>query len=263
MVIFDGQSEIPILTYHSVDNSGSVISITPVQFREQMMYLRRRGYQTMTLQNMLKYSKENDGTVPPKTIVLTFDDGFMNNYESAFPILQDCGMTATIFVVTDLVGSVCAWGKDEGFPETPLMSWNEIDEMHRYGIDIQPHSCTHPCLPSLHGDQIFNEVFKCRQVIEQRLGKDAKVFCYPYGKFNDEVIAALKRAGYIAAVTTMFGRNRRARNCFKLKRIGSAHFANRAKFRLVLHPSYELYIQLKTAFIDRFKNWSLEPGQGC
>lgn len=250
MKLFQRKVGIPILTYHSVDDSGSVISISPECFRKQMKYLRCKGYQSISLPELVDYL-QTDGVVPQKLVIITFDDGFMNNYETAFPILRDCGMTATIFVVTDLIGKLCTWGTLEGFPETPLMSWTEIKEMHRHGIDIQPHSCTHPRLTALAEDQVFDEVLRSKQEIEQTLGKQAGVFCYPYGSFDSKVISIVKRTGYIAAVTTMFGRSFSADERYRLRRVGSAHFTTQARFQLGLHSWYDLCVVCKNALMKR------------
>jgi peptidoglycan/xylan/chitin deacetylase (PgdA/CDA1 family) len=216
----------PILGYHSIDDSGSSISIAPSQFEEQMGFLYKKEYKTITLRDYLDSIMMNQPT-PRKSIVLTFDDGYKNNYDIAFPILRVFGFTATIFLVTGFMGKTDSWEKDKGIPDFPLLSWNEVLEMKKYGIDFQPHSHSHPLLTDLTGDEIKAELINSKKEIESRLNKKAEVFCYPHGKYDDEVIKILKDLGFKAAVTTRFGWNYKPIDFFKIERIVSRWFRKR------------------------------------
>jgi len=213
----------PILSYHSIDNSGSPISVAPKEFENQMNFLWKSGYTTITLWEYVNSMMMNK-PVPSQGIVLTFDDGYKNNYDVMFPILKSFGFTATIFVVTGFMGKEDSWEKDEGIPDLPLLSWNEVMEMKKYGLDFQPHSHSHPLLTHLTEDKIRAELINSKREIESRLNEKAGVFCYPYGKYDAKVIKILKEVGFKAAVTSRFGWNYEPIDFFRIERIGSRWF---------------------------------------
>jgi peptidoglycan/xylan/chitin deacetylase (PgdA/CDA1 family) len=226
-----------ILSYHSIDNSGSSISVAPNEFEDQMNFLYKRGYTTIRLWEYVN-SIMMENPVPPQGIVLTFDDGYKNNYEVMFPILKSFGFTATIFVVTGSMGKMDFWKKDRGIPDLPLLSWNEVKEMKKYGLDFQPHSHSHPLLTNLTEDEIKAELINSKREIETRLDEKAEVFCYPYGKDDDKVIGILKEVGFKAAVTSRFGWNYEPIDFFRLERIGSRWFRKRPwAFKMYLNCS--------------------------
>jgi len=231
----------PILGYHSIDDSGSSISIAPSQFGKQMNFLYKNEYKTITLKDYLDSIMMNQPT-PRKSIVLTFDDGYKNNYDIAFPILRVFGFTATIFLVTGFMGKTDSWEKDKGIADFPLLSWNEVLEMKKYGIDFQPHSHSHLLLTNLTGDEIKAEVVRSKKEIESRLNKKAEVFCYPYGKYGDKVIKILKDLGFKAGVTTRFGWNYKPIDLFKIERIVSRWFRKRPW-------AFKMYINYSGSFL--------------
>jgi len=227
----------PILSYHSIDNSGSYISVAPNEFKEHMNFLYQRGYTTITLREYVNSLIMNE-SAPSKSIVLTFDDGYKNNYDIAFPILRGFGFTATIFLVTGFMGKMDSWEKDKGIPNSPLLSWNEVAEMKKYGFDFQPHSYSHPLLTNLTPDEIKAELINSKKEIESRLDEKAEVFCYPYGKLDDKVIKILKEVGFKAAVTARFGWNYEPIDFFRVERIGSRWFRKRPwAFRMYINCS--------------------------
>lgn len=227
----------PILGYHSIDDSGSSISIAPSQFEEQMDFLYKRDYKTITLRDYLDSIMMNQ-PIPRKSIVLTFDDGYKNIYDIAFPILKAFGFTATIFLVTGFMGKMDSWEKDKGIPNSPLLSWNEVAEMKKYGIDFQPHSHFHHLVANLTPDEIKAEVLSSKREIESRLDEKAEVFCYPYGKYDDKVIKILKDLGFKAAVTARFGWNYEPIDFFRVERIVSRWFRKRPwAFRMYINCS--------------------------
>src|SRR3990170_1367211 len=231
----------PVLTYHSVDESESWTSISPILFRQQMDYLSRNGYQCLSLLNWIEILIS--GKSPPrKSFVITFDDGYKNNYEVALPILKACQFTATIFVVTGALNKSSAWERLRGIPDLPILSREEVRELSMSGIDIQPHSHTHTALTTLDNKQIKEELLTSKKEIGEITGKEADIFCYPYGYYSSNIIDLLKEAGFKSAVTIDFGRDRSGADLFRLKRIGSAHFRTLLRFRLVMAGWYDLYI---------------------
>lgn len=214
---------VPILAYHSVDNSGSFISISPGQFESQMQYLAGRQYRSLLLKDFIRHACA--GKRPPaRSFILVFDDGFKNNYEIAFPILRRYGFTATIFLVTQFVGSTSSWIKKYSAPVYPLLTWTEIETMQAYGIDFQLHSNTHPDLTHLATGEIAEEIERCKQQLEAKLNSQAELFCYPYGKFDSRVKKAVAAADLKGGMTTITGWNHFGFDPFTIKRTASRLF---------------------------------------
>lgn len=234
---------IPILTYHSIDDSGSSISVTPSLFKRQMRYMKERGYRTITLSQFVDHAILRNG-FQKGTFVITFDDGYKNNYEIAPPVLRAWGFTATIFLVTDFVGQEATWEKKRRIPDFSLLSWQDVDEMSQWDFDFQPHSCTHARLPELSSRDMEREILESRSAIEERTGRSADIFCYPYGKFNQKVISLLKSAGFRGAVTARFG-VRQQGDLYRLNRLWGERLSNMLTFRAALAGKYEHYFRLK------------------
>ncbi|MBU0534185.1 MAG: polysaccharide deacetylase family protein [Candidatus Omnitrophica bacterium] len=216
--------KVPILFYHKISQPNpkakvSALYVTPYNFRRQMRYLKWRGYKTISLYELLNWL---DGTkkLPSKSIILTFDDGYEDNYTYAFPILKEFRFSATIFLITKDIGGLSGWINSEETIKEPLLSWDKIKEMANYGIDFQPHTHTHPSLPKLDKEKIKKELVISREIIEKQLGKKADFLCYPYGHFNSGVQQILKEVGYKCALTTKRGIVKQNDNLYALNRIG-------------------------------------------
>ncbi len=232
-----------VITYHSFDSSGSCISIAPERFREHLSIIKSMGYSTVTASEMAA-ALEGGAPLPGKAVVLTFDDGLWNNYEVAFPMLQEFGFRATIFLVTGYTGRTSTWERDPGIPALPLLTWDRIREMERYGMDFQPHSVSHPRLTRIPDRDIERELRRSRDEIEDRLGKSAPVFCYPYGDYDERVIGHLQRLGFRAA----FAGRPAVQGPFSMARVGSAHLANGLAYRAALRGSFRHFYSLKKKF---------------
>ena len=198
---------VPVLYYHSVNESAdNEVTITPENLKTQLKYIKDEGYVTLTL-NELKGYLLNNSPIPNKSIVITFDDGYMDNYYSAFPILKDFDMVATIFCITSaLDGSY-------------YLSKEAINEMSNYGIDIQSHTVNHPNLDKMTYDEQLTELKESKKTLESITGKKIDSIAYPFGDFNDYSIQAAKDAGYTLGFTTQRGLSDRDDNPLKLDRI--------------------------------------------
>jgi peptidoglycan/xylan/chitin deacetylase (PgdA/CDA1 family) len=165
-----------ILCYHSVDPSGSVISVSPSEFGAHMDALAASGRPVVPLTEVCRR---------PGSVAITFDDGLRSFYQTAFPILQDHRFPATVFVVSGYAGLWNDWtSQPEGIEKFELMTWNEIAEVSRYGIGIGAHTVTHPRLTELAEADARAEMKSCRDQIQDRIGKRAVTFAYPYGDSN-------------------------------------------------------------------------------
>jgi peptidoglycan/xylan/chitin deacetylase (PgdA/CDA1 family) len=215
---------VTVIGYHSIDDSGSPISFGPAAFAQQMRFLRRHGYPVVPLRAVFDWLAGGK-PVPENAVAITFDDGFASVRKHAWPVLQELKMPATVFVTTDYVGRTMTWSKVRGIPDLPMLTWDEIAELHRDGMDIQPHSGSHPFLSRLSDREIEEEVGRSADAIAHRLGRPCEVFCYPYGDFDERVIRALKARGFRGACAAMYGKVRRGDDPFHVRRIGVEHIS--------------------------------------
>jgi len=229
-----------VIIYHSFDGSGSCISVTPTLFREHLRIIRSMGYSTVTATQLVD-ALEGGPPLPSKAVALTFDDGLWNNYEEALPLLKEFGFTATVFLVTGYTGRDSTWERDPGIPAFPLMTWDKIKEMESYGIDFQPHSVSHPHLTRLSDKDLEEELLQSRRVIEDRLGKSASIFCYPYGEFDARVIDMLRKHGFRAA----FAGHPAREEVLSLKRVGSAYLTSGLAYRTAIKGGFQYFYSLK------------------
>jgi peptidoglycan/xylan/chitin deacetylase (PgdA/CDA1 family) len=163
-----------ILTYHSLDDSGSVISVLPAVFRAQMRALQESGVPVVPLRDLL--------AAAGPAVALTFDDGFQNFAEVAAPELARLGFPATVFLVTGYCGRSNDWpGQWSGIPRLALMSWPAIEDLSRAGLSFGAHTATHPDLSRLAESAARDEVLGSKRCLEDRLGRPVEAFAYPYG----------------------------------------------------------------------------------
>lgn len=183
--------KIPVICYHSInkDPSGkSPIIISPEKFRQHLQTIKDNGYTTLTMAQFNDYIF-GDKPIPEKSVLLTFDDGYMDNYTNAFPILKEFNMNATIFVISSyLDGDI-------------YMSPSNIKEMSDYGIDIESHTVSHLRLSELSYEQQFNELKNSKQTIEKITGKPVISIAYPEGKYNEDTTKAVLETGYAMGFT--------------------------------------------------------------
>jgi len=258
---------IPVLMYHHVNPVGNFINVTPDRFQEQMQYLARSGYRTINtseLYDILNSEQEIDG----KTVMITFDDGWLDNYLYAFPVLKKYSLKAVIFVVT-------SWIKGEGirterktlpphrecveFVRTGrggdvMLSWDELKEMQSTGlIDIQSHTHRHirwfkEMNDVRQREYLVEDLSRSKKIIEERLGKTCDALCWPWGDNNELSKEIALNAGYKMLFTTVKGSNYRREDLSEIKRIviGNIRLKNFRK-KLFIHRSpflSRLYLRL-------------------
>lgn len=184
---------IPILMYHSIGiNPSSTLFVPPKVFHKQMDHLKNAGYHTMTFKDLISW--KTGEMIPDKPILITFDDGYLDNYKIVYPFLKKLQMKATIFTTSDFIG----------FPNH--LNWDQIKEMERSGcIEIGAHTRRHSELTTNTPLQLVDEIWGAKQKMEKRLGHPVIAFAYPSGKFNQKVLQVVKRAGFDFAVTTKPG----------------------------------------------------------
>ncbi|MFQ6116481.1 MAG: polysaccharide deacetylase family protein [bacterium] len=192
------RARIPVLLYHRIDREKDPVHrsycIDPDVFEKQMAWLKKEGYTTISLTDLQQYYQQG-GSVPERSIVLTFDDGFYCNYTRAYPILQQQEFIATIFLTTDLIRNPVpvAESKDS------FLSWDEIKEMYQAGFSFQSHGCSHRPLDTISLEEVSREAHESKASIEKALRTEVKYFCYPFSRFNEAIKRIIKREGYIGA----------------------------------------------------------------
>jgi len=191
-----------IFMYHSIDESGSPISVEPRVFRQQMEFLALGRPRVVPLADIATER------APDESIALTFDDAFANFEEHAAPIMADLGLPGTVFVVTDHVGKTNAWGNATAtlasggaIPILPLMTWDAIQRVTRRGIEIGAHTRSHPQLTSLSDQKVADEVDEPAERLARELGTRPTAFAYPYGDLDHRVVTTVRRT-YQRACTT-------------------------------------------------------------
>lgn len=189
---------IPILTFHSIDDTGSPISVSPLQFKRQMEDLWVRGWSTCNLDELVQ--GYHCGQWPEHSFMLTFDDGFVNFATQALPVLCKHGFSATVFVTTDWVGRTNDWPGQPGWvPRSALMDWNALRMISKSGMGIGAHSCSHADLTRAGSAQKEREVLNSAELIEQQIGRPVQSFAYPYGAVTQDIegmVAARYKAGF-------------------------------------------------------------------
>lgn len=235
---------IPILMYHGISRDvaggepGAKVHVTPRLFAEQMRYLHQAGYRTIDIAGALGELKT--GPIPSRTVVITFDDGYRDFYTLAFPILNSCGFSASVFLISSLVADTAKAHGSERY-----MSWSEVREIHSHGIRIGSHSATHPILNHLSAKQIDAELEISKRYIEQRLGCSVRSFSYPYSfpehdhSFVRYVCAQLEGVGYENAVTTIIGSTGPGSDRFLLPRLPINALDDLELFKAKLDGAYD------------------------
>jgi peptidoglycan/xylan/chitin deacetylase (PgdA/CDA1 family) len=205
----ESATAVPILMYHSVAGDGppelAPYRISPQAFREQMRYLRRHGYHSITIEDWGACIAARR-PLPGRPVILTFDDGYKDFIENAWPILERADFKATLFVVTESVGRVADWDPAVS-QHLPLMGWRDLSELQAKGVEIGSHSALHKDFSAISIDQVMAEGRRARETLRENLGREAKSIAFPWGRGDEGVRRALARCGYTFGLTTWGGRS--------------------------------------------------------
>jgi peptidoglycan/xylan/chitin deacetylase (PgdA/CDA1 family) len=196
--------DVLVLCYHAVSTRWPAhLSVAPDVFEAQIRHLLRRGYRGTT------FTRAVTGGEGGRQLVVTFDDGFQSVRDLAFPILRELGVPATLYVPTGFMdgGQLLAWpGTDEWVGgehehELAAMSWDGVRELREAGWEIGAHTHTHPKLTQVDDAQLADELERSRRICEERLGEPCRSVAYPYGDYDERVVAAAGAAGFETAAT--------------------------------------------------------------
>jgi peptidoglycan/xylan/chitin deacetylase (PgdA/CDA1 family) len=183
-----------ILMYHSLDTSGSVISLAPEVFRLHMSTLKASGAPVVPLGDVQR---------TPGAFAITFDDGFRSFAETAVPVLRDYNFPATVFVVSGYCGKFNDWQPRRDIARQPLMSWSELRQLTAQGIEIGAHTVNHPNLLHMPADQAAAELSDSRARLCEELGRPVNSFAYPYGQSNAKLRVVARKHFGVACGTGM------------------------------------------------------------
>ncbi|EJO5346145.1 polysaccharide deacetylase family protein [Clostridium botulinum] len=226
--LIHNDKSIPVLMYHSVDyEKGNELRLPKEEFKKQMKYLKNNGYTTLTLKELYSFLQKNK-PIPKKSVVITLDDGYVDNYTNAYPILKELGIKATIFIVTSNID------KNE---ET--LTSKQIKEMDQYGIEIGSHTYNHDKLDELSYEKQLETMKKSKNDLEKILNHKVDFIAYPYGKWNKDTIKAAKAAGYKMAFTTDGRWSNKENGIYSLDRVYISSLRDMKNFKeRITNPNY-------------------------
>lgn len=254
---------LPILMYHGISDQSEngaayyKVNTAPEMFERQMRFLKEHGYQTIALSEAVRLLNRRE-SVGAKRVVITFDDGFRNFYTEAFPILRKYNFTATMFLPTGYIGVT-----RKSFHSFECMTWDEVRELRKAGIEFGSHTVSHPKLVELKWSDVERELRDSKMEMETQMGGRVTTFAYPFAfpqakrsfvqKFGD----ALVENGYRCCLTTEVGRARPGDNVYRLKRLPMNSDDDMNLFRAKLEGGYD-WLAVPQAMVKKVKSFSTQ-----
>ncbi|MEK6679270.1 MAG: polysaccharide deacetylase family protein [Nitrospirota bacterium] len=266
---------IPVFMYHHVSpHKGDMVSVTPDVFESQMQFLNEKGYKTLSADELVRFMQSDIAMPRPsfpfstnireqkstheKAVAITFDDGYLDNYIFAFPILKRYNIKVAIFVVIDWVEEASKGqgvrvkgqevilpfhheGKEliaKGQSHKVIMNWDMIKEMQESGlVEFYSHTMSHSKCSELSDEKLIRELEGSKRVLEQRLSKPCQYLCWPKGLFNISSVNIAKKAGYTALFTTKRGVTKTHSDRFCIERIVVKNSVNWFKNRVRIYTN--------------------------
>lgn len=214
--------KIPVLYYHSVNPSWqNELTIPPELLKSELEFIKDCGYSTITSIDLYNFF-EKGNPLPDKPIMITFDDGYMDNYTYAFPCLKSLNMKATIFYISD------------GLKDSYYISSDKLKEMNDYGIDIECHTKTHCHLNALSYENQLNELKTSKETLEKTLNKKIISIAYPFGDYDQNTIKAAKASGYYLGFTCKKGMINSDSDKYALNRIYISSYMKLDEFKKMI-----------------------------
>jgi peptidoglycan/xylan/chitin deacetylase (PgdA/CDA1 family) len=190
--------------------------VLPEAFDEQLAALKRWNYESVTLDQWIAYKEKRAG-LPRRPIIITFDDGYSSTFHVAWPTLRRYDFSATVFLVSSLIGKTNAWDTEER--QEPLLNIDEIREMQSGAITFGSHTQSHRALTRISPEEAARELEGSRKTLESLLDRPVTALCYPFAKQNRIIRGLTRRAGYTTAVIGRGGTNRVWTDQYALRRI--------------------------------------------
>lgn len=228
-----------ILTFHSIDDSGSVLSYSPALFATLLRTLHRKNIPVLDLDTLLR----------PETtrgVALTFDDGMRSVHANALPVLAEYSAPAHVYLTTELVGRAELWPDTAEFGQFEMMDWDEIEQLQKAGVIIDAHTCSHPDMRRLSKERLVEEFSRSNEQIEKMTGRMPQYFAYPFG-FHSTTAREVAGAFYKASVTTELAYLTKRNDSAALPRLDSYYLqSNRAQNAIGSLPG-RAYINVRSA----------------
>ncbi len=237
-----GNDVLPILMYHNIAHTPADLRVyrslyvSPGKFARQMWLLQQLGFVGLSMSAALPYLR---GQRQGRVVVITLDDGYVDNLDAALPVLRDFGFSATAYMVSGSIGRFNVWDAERLGVRKPLMSVAEMRRWNEAGMEIGAHTRTHPRLTRCTDAELQDEVDGCKADLEDRLGSAVTQFCYPYGDVDDRVVDVVRKAGYVAATTTHRGRAVAGADLWRLPRVQIARHHILPQFAARVLTRYE------------------------
>lgn len=235
---------VPILMYHRIaDIPGDRNALPKEKFAEQLEYLSKHNYHTITPEQLYNHFV-NKAKLPKNPVLLTFDDGYQDNYLEALPLLKKYNMTAVVFPIYNWIGKPNKW-ENFGKQETTTMNLAELKSWLNHGLDIQPHTADHPFLTQCNEEKLNLEIIDTKTKFEKLLDKPMDYLCYPYGFFNQQVINIVKKANYKMAFAIFENVPLWHIDLFALPRIPIPSHQKMWKFKLKVSSIHIIFVAMR------------------
>lgn len=234
------KKEIPVLNYHEINNDKhSPLAVTTDEFTAQMKYLKEHNYNSITPDQLLDYMQKGK-PLPDNPVLITFDDGYADNYTNAYPVLKQYGLNATIFLISHYIG----W---QGY-----LTWPEINEMQNNNITFEGHTYDHPQLSKVKDDnELKRQLHDSKIDLQNHLGYQVDYLAYPYGDYDQHVISLVKEYGYRAAFTVNLGDDAASDDVYTLNRV--------PVFQIRKHTFFKFWLNLHFPYLMRAKQLLHRP----
>ena len=239
--------------YHRIANiPGDRNALSPEKFYAQINYLKNKGFTTLTMENLYDFYA-NGKKLPKKSVLLTFDDGYLDNFTTALPILKEKNMTAVIFPISNWVGKENKW-EDFNKEQTITMGWEQLKAWQTAGMEIASHTANHPFLGHTPIELTKLELTESKEQLEKNLQCKIDFLCYPYGSFNEHTCSAAKAVGYKAAFAIFDRVPLWHINLFALPRIPIPSSQSMLEFKLKVSRIHVIFIAMRK-WERNFKRW--------
>lgn len=211
-----------ILMYHMISEPKTAAEIKyacpPKQFEQHLQMLLSSGFKPISI-NAIEDYYLHQTPLPDKAFLISFDDGFEDNYSNAFSILQRYKIPAVIYLATGSIGKTNQWMSKLTFSERKMLTWAQIKDMASQGIDFGSHTVSHPKLSELNDNSVSKELVESKQLIEDQLSMECSHFAYPYGLLTEKTRYLVQQTGFKTACSTRSGFNNAERDPLVLHRI--------------------------------------------